>query len=76
MDTDPELTLVAAGVRSPQKVAALFAIAGTEPEAMRRLAGCVADLQEVQNTKDALAALSPDEVRAALLYRRTIQETG
>ena len=45
-------------------------------EAMRRLTGCVADLQEVQDAKHALAALSPDEVRAALLYRRTVRETG
>lgn len=75
MTHDSEATSVAKG-HSPEEVAALFDVAGTELKAMRRLTGCVADLQEVQDAKHALAALSADEVRAALLYRRNVRETG
>jgi hypothetical protein len=56
--------------RSPQEIAELFEIAGRETEAIRRLRGCVSDLLEVQAAKESLRALTPAEVRAALVYRR------
>lgn len=56
--------------RTPEQIAALFAIAGRETEAIEQLTGCVAQLHEVQDAKAQLASLTPAEVRAALQHRR------
>jgi hypothetical protein len=55
--------------RSPQDIAELFEIAGSEGKAIRELSGCVARLSRVQAAKEALQALSPAEVREALISR-------
>jgi hypothetical protein len=59
------------GPRTPQEIAELFTIAGSETEAIQRLTGCVEQLHEVQAAKRELASLTPGEVRAALEARRT-----
>ncbi|GAB2863535.1 hypothetical protein [Nocardioides pacificus] len=56
--------------RTPAQVAKLFAIAGSEIEAIEQLTGCLALLHEVQAAKAQLATLSPAEVRTALEFRR------
>ncbi|MGL5825276.1 MAG: hypothetical protein ACRCYU_10740 [Nocardioides sp.] len=52
-----------------EEVAALFATAGAEADAISRLAGCVEQLQRAQAAKRVLAGLSPAELRAALEFR-------
>lgn len=56
--------------RTPEQIAELFTIAGRESEAIEPLAGCVAQLHEVQAAKAELAGLTPAEIRAALEFRR------
>jgi hypothetical protein len=58
-----------AGNRTPQDVAALFEIAAGDKDAIQRLTGCVAQLTRAQAAKEALARLTPSEVRQGLEHR-------
>lgn len=69
MSSDLELEQ-GSGPRSPQEVAALFEIARGETAAIRLLDGCVEAMHDVQEAKQALMTLTPEEVRAALEHRR------
>lgn len=69
MSSDPKLEPKMAP-RTPQGIAELFEIARGETDAIRQLTGCVEALHAVQEAKQALMTLTPDEVRAALEHRR------
>lgn len=56
--------------RTPQGIAELVEIAHGEPDAIRQLTGCVEALHAVQEAKQGLMTMTPDEVRAALEHRR------
>lgn len=66
-DLEPE---PGAGSRTPQEIAELFEIARGETDAIRQLTGCVEALHAVQEAKQGLMTMTPDEVRAALEHRR------
>ena len=56
--------------RSHEQIAELFKIASRETDAIRRLSGCVEQLQQAQEAKHTLATLSPGEIRGAIELRR------
>ena len=72
-DTQHTIGMVAEQGRSVQEISHLFDIAGRESEVIAGLAGGMDDLRAVQAAKQALARLSPAEVRDVLAYRRTLQ---
>ncbi|MEP7739821.1 hypothetical protein ABKW28_19435 [Nocardioides sp. 31GB23] len=72
-DTQHTIGIDAEQGRSVQEISHLFDIAGREGEVIAGLAGGMDDLRAVQAAKQALARLSPAEVRDALAYRRTLQ---
>ena len=51
-------------------IAYLFEVAGTEGETIQALDGCLVRLRAVQDAKQALLALSPADIRAAVVFRR------
>jgi hypothetical protein len=51
-------------------IAYLFEVAGTEGETLQALDGCLARLRAIQDAKQALLALSPADIREAVLFRR------
>lgn len=55
--------------RTPQDTTELFDVARGQGEAIRQLSGRVAQLTRVQAANQALAKLSPAEVREALMDR-------
>lgn len=72
-DTQHTIGMDAEHERSVQEISTLLDIAGRESEVVAGLAGGLDDLRAVQAAKQALARLSPAEVRDALAYRRTLQ---
>lgn len=65
----------APGPRSHEQIAELFKIASREADAVRRLSGCVEQLQQAQEAKHTLATLSPCEIRGAIELRRLREAT-
>lgn len=66
---------VATTPRSHEQIAELFQIASRETDAIRRLSGCVKQLQQAQEAKHTLATLSPGEIRGAIELRKLREAT-
>lgn len=58
--------------KSTEEIAELFDRIAGETETIRLLSGCVQSLHAVQAAKQALLAVTPAEVRAALEHRRML----
>lgn len=72
-DTQHTIGMDAEQGRSVQEISHLFDVVGRESEVIAGLAGGMDDLRAVQAAKQALARLTPAEVRDVLAYRRTQQ---